>query len=169
VKRNYNLHALDIIAYVFPSSPPPEGVTWRAFQIVARDPERDLARWCSATIQATAEVMRYEVDLDLDIGLLSNTDQDAAREWAGDLELALQAEDSEHQLWFSTDATSTTARTRWSRSRSTTMTRGHGPREAARRCCSSTSWPRARSDQMAEDETGNPTCVTPRPARKEKA
>ena len=160
MKRNYNLHALDIIAYVFPSSPPPEGVTWRAFQIVARDPARDLARWCSATIQATAEVLRYEVDLDLGIGLLSDAGRDAAHEWAGDLELALQAEDSEHQLWFD---------------RRYFDDRPHAVVEVEvdfddieGMDLEGAEVSRLLFDQMAEDETGNPTCV-PRPARKEKA
>ena len=159
MKRNYNLHALDIIAYVFPSSPPPEGVTWRAFQIVARDPERDLARWCSATIQATAEVMRYEVDLDLDPEM-SNTDQDAAREWAGDLELALQAEDSEHQLWFS--------RTYFNDRPHAVVEVEVDDDELEGTDLESSRASLLFLDQLAEGEIGNPTCV-PRPARKEKA
>ena len=97
MKRTYHLHADDVTAEVHSKSPPP-GVTFRVFEVLARDPETNFGRWCSAHVQQTAEVIRYEVEVDY-----TDLDMDTeaeAQEWAGDLEMSLWADTEDNERWY---------------------------------------------------------------------
>lgn len=95
MKRVYHLHADDVTADVYPKTPPPGGATFRVYEILARDPETNLGRWCSPQVQQTAETLRYEVEVDwtgseaLDWGeeladrLLAQARRDNADRWYG--------------------------------------------------------------------------------------
>lgn len=97
MKRTYHLHADDITEHVFPKTPPPGGVSFRVYEILARDPETYLQRWCSAEVQQTAEVVRYEVEVS---GADYRTDISDLSEWAGDLEVDLMAETEDRGRWY---------------------------------------------------------------------
>ena len=96
MKRTYHLHAADVTADVEPSTKPPGGATFRVYEILARDPETSLGRYCSAMVQQTAEVLRYEVDVDLPDG----EDDLDLNEWQGMLEVDLLAEVDNREMWF---------------------------------------------------------------------
>lgn len=95
MKRVYHLHADDVTADVYPKTPPPGGAPFRVYEILARDPETNLGRWCSPQVQQTAETLRYEVEVDwtgseaLDWGeeladrLLAQARRDNADNWYG--------------------------------------------------------------------------------------
>ena len=87
MKRVYHLHADDVTDEVYPKTPPPGGVTFRVYEILARDPETNLQCWCSPQVQQTAETLRYEVDYEEQ----EDTDLAAAlSEWADELTLDLE-------------------------------------------------------------------------------
>ena len=90
MKRVYHLHAADVTADVYPKTPPPTGVTFRVYEILARDPETNVGRWCSPQVQQTAETLRYEVEVDYtDLGA---DVESASVAWADDLEIDLIAQ-----------------------------------------------------------------------------
>jgi len=96
MKRTYHLHAADVTADVEPSTKPPGGAKFRVFEILARDPETSLGRYCSAQVQQTAEILRYEVEVDL----VNDEDDPDLNEWAGNLEIELMAEVDNREMWF---------------------------------------------------------------------
>lgn len=98
MKRVYHLHADDVTAEVYPKTPPPGGVTFKVYEVLARDPETNFGRWCSAQVQQTAELIRYEVEVDY-TGLDMDTEAEA-QEWAGDLEIDLMAETEDTDIWY---------------------------------------------------------------------
>jgi len=100
MKRVYHLHADDVTADVYPKTPPPDGVTFRVYEILARDPSTNLGRWCSPQVQQTAETLRYEVEVDYtDLGA---DVESASVEWADDLEtdLIAQARRDNADSWY---------------------------------------------------------------------
>lgn len=100
MKRVYHLHADDVTADVYPKTPPPDGVTFRVYEILARDPETNVGRWCSPQVQQTAETLWYEVEVDYnDLGA---DGESASVEWAGDLatELIAQARRDNVDRWY---------------------------------------------------------------------
>lgn len=100
MKRVYHLHADDVTADVKPKTPPPTGVTFRVYEILARDPETNVGRWCSPQVQQTAETLWYEVEVDYtDLGA---DGESASVEWAGDLatELIAQARRDNADRWY---------------------------------------------------------------------
>jgi hypothetical protein len=96
MKRTYHLHAADVTADVSPSTKPPGGATFRVYEILARDPETSLGRYCSAMVQQTAEIIRYEVEVDL----VNDEDDLDLNEWQGNLEVDLMAEVNNAEMWF---------------------------------------------------------------------
>jgi len=99
MKRTYHLHADDVTEDVCPKTPPPGGVPFRVYEILVRDPERSFGRWCSAQVQQTAELFRYEVEYEIPDDPDLSTD---LSEWAGDLEIDLMADTEAmyREVWF---------------------------------------------------------------------
>ena len=97
MKRTYHLHADDVTKHVYPKTQPPGGVSFKVYEILARDPETYLQRWCSAEVQQTAEVVRYEVEVS---GADYLTDISDLSEWASDLEIDLLAETEDRGRWY---------------------------------------------------------------------
>lgn len=98
MKRVYHLHAADVTAHVKPKTPPPDGVTFRVYEVLARDPETSFGRWCSPKVQQTAETLRYEVTYRApNCGVAEE-----AGEWADDLaiELIAQARRDNADRWY---------------------------------------------------------------------
>lgn len=156
MKRTYHLHADDVTKDVYPKTPPPGGVPFRVFEILARDPETDLQCWCSPQVQQTAETLRYEVEYDVP----DDTDLAAAlSEWADELTLELERQ---ARLDNSTHPYGSTTFDNWSRAEVEVEVddddlEGIDP----------TSWEYDRMflDQLAGYEAGGPTKV-PRPTPK---
>lgn len=96
MKRTYHLHAADVTADVNPSTKPPGGAKFKVYEILARDPETSLGRYCSAMVQQTAEIIRYEVEVDL----VNDEDDLDLNEWQGNLEVDLMAEVDNTEMWF---------------------------------------------------------------------
>lgn len=100
MKRVYHLHAADVTAHVKPKTPPPDGITFRVYEILARDPETNFGRWCSPQVQQTAETLRYEVEVTHrapNCGVMEE-----AVEWADALATELIAQDRQDNAdsWY---------------------------------------------------------------------
>ena len=100
MKRTYHLHADDVTDDVYPKTPPPGGVSFKVYEVLARDPETSFGLRCSAQLQQTAETLRYEVEVDY--ADLDSDIEAEAQEWAYDLEtdLIAQARRDNADRWY---------------------------------------------------------------------
>jgi hypothetical protein len=74
----------------------PHGASVRVFELLVRDVERSFGRWCSAEVQATAVIVAYKVEIDLDN--VEQDDEARALTWADDLASTLFVE-SDGSRW----------------------------------------------------------------------